>query len=208
MSGGFNFGNISSFINAIKSQSAKVPQVTPPVQTQPQTPAAIAAIQTQISTLNFEADANAAVQKISDSFSATVDKTKQINQLLETKKTDIESAKSILEKYAEEVLKLTKRIKGDLSDAFTNDRKTYYEDQGIDNLKWWHYLFLSFYIIVIIAYVILFFVASSNFSISKRIWIFVLLVIYPFVAPFVFTFGLEIIKKIISFLPKNAYLNI
>jgi hypothetical protein len=113
-----------------------------------------------------------------------------------------------LQKIISENSKIEKKLFKNSGNVLTNDRRTYYEDQGIDNLKWWRYLFLSFYIIVVIAYVILFFIAPSNYSSFKKIGILILFIIYPFAAPYIFYFVVDIVKRILALLPKNAYLHI
>jgi hypothetical protein len=45
---------------------------------------------------------------------------------------------------------LTLEVKNKTSDVLTNDRKTYYEDQSIDNLIFYHHILMFFYVIFVI----------------------------------------------------------
>ena len=52
-------------------------------------------------------------------------------------------------------IELFKQLKEETNDLLTNDRKTYYQDQGIDNLKfYYHYFLLFIYVIVVLIYVV------------------------------------------------------
>ena len=109
-------------------------------------------------------------------------------------------------KYKEENIKLFKQLKDDTNDVLTNDRKTYYQDQGIDNLKfYYHYFFLLIYIITILAYIIYNVMYPSQFSILLRIIFLVLMILLPFISTWILGKIIGIIYAIYNLLPKNAH---
>ena len=108
--------------------------------------------------------------------------------------------------YKEENIKLLKKIKEETNDILTNDRKTYYQDQGIDNLKfYYHYFFLLIYIITILAYIIYNFMYPSQVSILLRVVFLALMVLLPFISTWILGKIIAIIYDIYNWLPKNAH---
>ena len=109
-------------------------------------------------------------------------------------------------KYKEENIKLFKQLKDETNDVLTNDRKTYYQDQGIDNLKfYYHYFFLLIYIITILAYIIYNVMYPSQFSILLRIIFLALMILLPFISTWILGKIIGIIYAIYNLLPKNAH---
>jgi hypothetical protein len=109
-------------------------------------------------------------------------------------------------KYKEENIKLFKQLKEETNDVLTNDRKTYYQDQGIDNLKfYYHYFFLLIYIITVLVYIIYNVLYPSQFSILLRILFLALLVLLPFISTWILGKIIGIIYDIYNWLPKNAH---
>ena len=109
-------------------------------------------------------------------------------------------------KYKEENINLFKKLKNETNDVLTNDRKTYYQDQGIDNLKfYYHYFFLLIYIITILAYIIYNFMYPSQISILLRVLFLALMVLLPFISTWILGKIISIIYDIYNWLPKNAH---
>ena len=94
------------------------------------------------------------------------------------------------------------------SDIVTNDRKTYYEEQGIESLKKYYIIIFIFYVVVVVSYIICCFVIPTNLSIGKKIVIFLLLIIYPFISSWLLTQIIHLYNKTTELLPKNVYTNI
>jgi nitrogen fixation/metabolism regulation signal transduction histidine kinase len=152
--------------------------------------------------------ADVMVKNLKKIFDENISSAKTLARTYSTQLINSQYAKEIYDKYLEENKNYKNKLQDNSYDIFTNDRKTYYEDQGIDNLKWWYYLFFTLYAILIIAYILFFFIASSNFSILARFLILLGLILYPFFFPRVFNYFIQIYYRVISVLPKNAYLHI
>lgn len=109
-------------------------------------------------------------------------------------------------KYKNENITLFKQLKEETNDVLTNDRKTYYQDQGIDNLKFfYHYFLLLIYIIVVLCYVAYNFMYTSNLSVVVRVIILILMILLPFFSTWILEKIVEIIYNVYYALPKNAH---
>jgi hypothetical protein len=148
------------------------------------------------------------VETLKKTFGENISSAKTLAKTYSTQLINSQYAKEIYDKYLEENKNYKTRLQDNSYDIFTNDRKTYYEDQGIDTLKWWYTLFFTLYAILIIAYILFFLISQSNFSILVRFLILLGLILYPFLSPRVFNYLVQIYYRIISVLPKNAYLHI
>ena len=112
------------------------------------------------------------------------------------------------EQYLKENIELENKLKIMKSDIVTNDRKTYYEEQGIESLKKYYIIIFIFYVVVVVSYIICCFVIPNDLTIGKKIGVFVLLVIYPFISSWLLTQLIHLYHKISELLPKNVYKNI
>ena len=112
----------------------------------------------------------------------------------------------LYKKYKEENVALEKKLKTLSADTITNDRKTYYEDQGIDYLLSWYTFFIIVYIIGLIILTICLFVFPSKITtIQMKILVIILFVIYPFICIIVFHKLYKFYTDTKAFLPKNVY---
>ena len=108
--------------------------------------------------------------------------------------------------YKNENKKLLFELKNKTSDVITNERKTLYEDQRIDGLKYfYYYIILSIYIICIICFVAFSFFYPSQSSFKTRVLVLIALVVLPFVSSWILGYIIYLIYAIYSLLPKNVY---
>jgi hypothetical protein len=145
-----------------------------------------------------------------------------IQQFAQTFQENISNSKVLLASYASLLVNLqhVSDYNGELSkengyllkkltdlraDIVTNDRKSYYEDQGILNLGFYYLLFLILYFCVILAFIICMFFKHSEFSRGKQISILVLMILYIFLGAPILTWIVGLFKKIGDMLPKNIY---
>lgn len=110
-------------------------------------------------------------------------------------------------KYKKENIKLEKELKDKTSDIITNDRKTYYEDQGTNTLHFFYLVFLIIYYIGVVVYLISLFIYPSQRSIGINIVIFFSMVVYPFLSLYIFKKLYTLYNWIVYILPKNIYKN-
>jgi VIT1/CCC1 family predicted Fe2+/Mn2+ transporter len=108
-------------------------------------------------------------------------------------------------KYKRENIELFKKLKEETSDILTNDRKTFYQDQGIDNLKFvYYYVILIIYVIAVLCYVAFSFLYPSNLSVLLRIVILIVMILLPFLSTWILGKIIEIMYDIYNLLPKNV----
>ena len=109
-------------------------------------------------------------------------------------------------KYKKENIELQKKLKEETNDILTNDRKTYYQDQGIDNLQFfYHYFLLLIYIIVVLCYVVYNFMYTTQLSVLVRIILFIVMVLLPFFSTWILEKIVSFIYDVYNLLPKNAH---
>ena len=99
-------------------------------------------------------------------------------------------------------------VKNKSSDVLTNDRKTFYEDQSIDNLRFYHIIILIIYIICLIVFAVSIFVFPSASSKGTLFAILFIFIVYPFICVRLFKFLYNIRDIIMSVFPKDAYKDI
>ena len=123
--------------------------------------------------------------------------------------TNLDNVMELYNNYKNENDELYKTYKDSSSDILTNERKTYYQDQGISYL---HYIYkniiFTIYAIVITAYVIFNFIYPSQYSLKFRVVMFIILCILPFVSTWLLGVLIHIIYKIYNLLPKNVHLSL
>jgi len=114
----------------------------------------------------------------------------------------------LYKKLVKENSVLTLAVKNMSSDLLTNDRKTFYEDQIIDNLAFYHTIILIIYIIFLIGFAVSIFVFLSASSKGSLFAILLFFIIYPFICIKIFKFLYHIKAIIMSVFPKDVYSDI
>jgi hypothetical protein len=154
----------------------------------------------------LEKNADLIIQKYKEKFQDDVEK---INLQLNSYTGLVINFKNIVELYIyykNENRKLFKQLKEDTNDILTNERKTYYEDQEIDKLKYYYYyIFLTIYYISVICFTIFSFIYPSNINWKIQILISIFLFILPFISTWVLGMLIYILYEIYNLLPKNVY---
>ena len=118
----------------------------------------------------------------------------------------INYTKELYSVYLEKNQATQKNIKSHHADVLTNDRKTYYENQEIDNLKlYYYYFFMTIYVICIICFVVFGFIYPSQTTLLKRLLIFIGLVILPSISTWILGTAIKFVHYLYSLLPKNVY---
>ena len=114
----------------------------------------------------------------------------------------------LYKKYKEENIILEKNVKNDSSDILTNQRKTFYEDQGIDSLNLYYYIMTIVYIITLIGFAISIIFAPSAFSTMAKCGILVGLIILPFISSRIVSLIVSAAHTIYDATPKNVHLTV
>ena len=111
----------------------------------------------------------------------------------------------LYKKYKTENNKLENNLKTKSSDILTNDRKTYYEDQGITSLNTYYSFLIGIYIFVVVVFLLSIFLVKTNVSFKVRFFVLFLMIIYPFVCYGLFHLLYKFYNNIKGIFPSNAY---
>jgi hypothetical protein len=114
----------------------------------------------------------------------------------------------LYKKYKKENTDLEKNLKITYSDTLTNDRKNYYEDQGINRIKTYYYFLLFVYIFIVFVFLLSVFLVKTDVKLSIRLLILFLLIIYPFVCYWFFIILQKVFVEVKSYFPNNVYRNL
>ena len=111
--------------------------------------------------------------------------------------------------YVDENNELYKSLKDETSDTLTNERKTYYEDQGIENLNfWYYYVLLTIYIIFAFSFGVFSFIYPSQMNWKYRLAILIGLAGLPFISTYLLDFLLVVLNYVYNLMPKNVHLTV
>jgi hypothetical protein len=90
--------------------------------------------------------------------------------------------------------------------AAVSNRKVYYIEEEIQSLSWWYYLVRNLYWICVIVWVLVYVFYYRQFN-TRSVLIFVLAFAYPFFMVWLFVQAHSLYKYILSFIPRDIYLN-
>jgi hypothetical protein len=109
-------------------------------------------------------------------------------------------------KYREENRELQKELKEETNDVLTNERKTYYQDQNIDSLKFYYYYFLlSIYVIFVICFAAFSLMYPSQTSWKVKLALLIGFIALPFISTWILGKIIYLIYEAYNLLPKNVY---
>ena len=119
------------------------------------------------------------------------------------------STHSNMKKYRDRISasvgRLDKNYAAKKNDTITNDRKAFYQSQGIDNLRYWFYFFRWAYAAIVVTFIVGVFSLPTTKSSKIKYSMLILLVAYPFVVAVIAVASFAMIRKLISKLPYNAF---
>tara|TARA_B110000114_G_scaffold184244_1_gene227442 strand:- start:310 stop:1101 length:792 start_codon:yes stop_codon:yes gene_type:complete len=104
----------------------------------------------------------------------------------------------------EQLMKLTKTTSADI---ITNDRKSYYENQGVDQLHFYNKMLQFAYVVILCAFVVSIFAIPTDTNKTKQFAILFVLVLYPFFCMHIARFAMNLYNRISKMLPGNAYVD-
>ena len=91
-------------------------------------------------------------------------------------------------------------------DATVSNRKIFYMEKRTQSLSWWYYLVRNLYWVCMVVWVLVYVLYYRQFN-TRSIIIFVLIFAYPFFMVWVFVQAHSLYNYILSFIPKDIYLN-
>ena len=128
-----------------------------------------------------------------------------MNTLLNTSIISSDHTVRLFEDYVEKNKILQLKVKGTHGDILTNSRKTYYQTEALDRLELWYKFFLGVFYIIVIMLCLSFVFAPHNLSITKCIFISILIIFYPFYINYIVKWFCDLWKSFKKRIPKNVY---
>ncbi len=160
----------------------------------------------EMMTEQYTAEADAAAAQYKTAFENASQDIEDKIQAYDTLLLSYNNSLELYNNYLQENEDLAKQLESESSDIITNNRKTYYQDQGIDTLNFiYYYVLRVVYIIVFICFTVFAFAYNSTLNSNKKIAITVALFILPFISTRILQFIISMITKIYNILPRNAY---
>ena len=159
----------------------------------------------------LEHEADKLIIKLKLTFDEQIKHVVVLSRYLDTELTNSQNTEELLQDITSKDLMLDKTIKDKRSQLITNDRKSYYETQEIDNLVMWYAIFTTIYFILLIGLTIEI-VFSDTLGLFVKFMILLILYLYPFainwIVLLVYTLIVAVSKSMYFFFPKNAYTDI
>jgi len=144
----------------------------------------------------------------SDNFDEEVVKIQTQIDSLDTVVTSYDYAVELLRKYKLENKELFNELKDESNDVLTNERKTYYENQQIDSLKFYYlYFLIGIYVICVICFVIFSFIYPSQLSSIAKLLTVGAFIVLPFFSTWILGMIIFLAHKAYNLIPKNVYKN-
>lgn len=144
----------------------------------------------------------------SENFDTEVEKIRTEIDSLATVNSSYNYARELLDNYLNENKKLFNELKDESNDVLTNERKTYYENQEIDNLKFYYlYFLIGIYVICVICFIIFSFIYPSQISGIAKLFTVVAFIALPFFSTWILGMIIFLAHKAYNLIPKNVYKN-
>ena len=110
--------------------------------------------------------------------------------------------------YADKITGLQNEILQTKTNYNTNDRKSYYETQVIQNLKYWHTLLSIAFKFLALGLISSLFLSPNSLSVIKKIVIIMALLLYNYYISYIAKYYMSVFSYTKLLLPKNVYTNL
>ena len=168
----------------------------------------------------LETELTQKAEKISEvldaNFNEEISSALTMNAYLNTALINSNYTQELLNSYLEKNEEIALLLRNRKGDILTNDRKTYYEVDALNNLKKWYSVWwYVYYVLVIVMGITLLFTAknindssSNNGQYVKKILLLVILIFYPYYIDYIVRWIKNMYIRIYNILPKNVYNNL
>jgi hypothetical protein len=142
---------------------------------------------------------------LSDNFQEEIANAKLMNTYYNTELTNSSYTKELYAVYLEKNKLIQAAIKNNHADVLTNDRKTYYETEALEELKnWYTFLWYAFYLFVMPIFIFTL-IAKSSLHFIVRIIIVYIAFAYPYYVDPILRWIYGFFHSFWKQLPKNVY---
>jgi hypothetical protein len=145
------------------------------------------------------------VDQLTTLFNNELTNANTMNSYLNTASINSQYTIDLLNTYLAKNKELTEQLRESQSDIVTNDRKTYYESEAIENLELWYVLFWrAFYLLYIILLITLITTGKYGYAVASGI----ILLFYPYYINPLVKWLYSTITGLINKWPSNIYNNL
>jgi len=156
---------------------------------------------------NLEQKLNILSKEITKTFNDNLNKATSSLKLYNGVSVNYKYVLELYEYYLKDNKKLETIYKNKTADTLTNDRKTYYENQGIDNLQF-YYKFVLFIYAIATFFLFGLLYLNKNLTLLKKNIIILCIILYPLCVIPIIKILLRWYYTLIVLLPKNIYNNL
>ena len=152
-------------------------------------------------------DISQGFDKFGENFEDEVNKIKTQLETYNGLLINITNVGDLYKKYKLENIELFNELKEDTNDILTNERKTYYEEQNIDRLRFYYsYFMITIYVICLISFGIFSFMNPlKNIGWKGLLGAFIFLIVLPFFSTWILSWVIYLAYQIYYLIPKNVY---
>lgn len=156
---------------------------------------------------DLSAKANKITTDIENNFYGNVSQvTKSIN-MLDGLSLNRQNIIDLLQTFEDENDKLSDEVEKTENKTLTNDRKMYYEEEGISGLTFYYNVMMFFYVSIVIVFCVLMITNQSIYNVRQKLFVLLFLVLYPYFSSRVFNWILKTLEGIKNMLPRNTRLD-
>ena len=146
------------------------------------------------------------IKKLNDEHDRIMEEVSLGNAKIENQQVQIENSRN----YNDMLVSTQQRVQTETDTTEKNtavsNRKVYYMEKQIQSLSWWYYLVRNLYWVCVFVWVLVYVLYYRQFN-NRSIIIFVLIFAYPFFMVWLFVQVHSLYKYILSFIPRDIYLN-
>lgn len=156
----------------------------------------------------LQQEATLIAQQITNKFNEETNNAHIMNSYYNTEIINSANTIELYNEYLKKNADLEKSIKDLHGDVLTNDRKTYYESEAIDNIKLWHKFFIYVYYILVAAFIITVIMSTGEYSRIKQLIVTILLIAYPFIINYIVKWIYSMYLSLQDNAPSNVYMKL
>ena len=145
---------------------------------------------------------------LGENFNEEITSARTMNTYYNTAIINSSYTQELLDEVTKQNIKLEKKLRKDHGDILTNDRKTYYETDALEQLKSWYTFWWYIFYLLVVVFLIAIIVTPSNLSLLKKSILFILLVFYPYYIDYIAKWVYNLFTSIRDSMPKSVYNNL
>jgi hypothetical protein len=144
-------------------------------------------------------------EMLNNNFNEEISNANQMNSYYNTELINSNYTKELYSVYLEKNKLIQAEIKTHHSDVLTNDRKTYYETEALEDLKYWYTFFWYFYYLFVMPLFTFALVTKSSLHFIIRFIIELFALAYPYYIDIISRIIYNFFHSLWKQLPKNVY---